>query len=219
MDYKPLDASAWPLTDSGLLGPGHAHAAACRGDGRLREGEGTPMKAMVLTAYRRLEILDVPRPEPGPHDVLVRVRACGICGSDVHGYDGSSGRRIPPIVMGHEAAGVVEAVGPEVSRLPAGRPRHLRLDDLLRRVRVLPRRPDQPVRPPPGARRLAAATTAATARSRSAWRCPSASSTDVPDALPLRARGDGRAAVGRGARGAADAGSSRATRRSSSAAA
>ena len=72
------------------------------------------MKAMVLTAYKRLEIQDVPRPEPGPRDVLVRVRACGICGSDVHGYDGSTGRRIPPIVMGHEAAGVVEAVGPEV---------------------------------------------------------------------------------------------------------
>ena len=46
------------------------------------------MKAMVLTAYRRLEIKDVPQPVPGPRDVLVRVRACGICGSDVHGYDG-----------------------------------------------------------------------------------------------------------------------------------
>ncbi len=43
--------------------------------------------------------------------MLVRVEACGICGSDVHGYDGSSGRRIPPIVMGHEAAGTVAAVG------------------------------------------------------------------------------------------------------------
>jgi L-iditol 2-dehydrogenase len=78
------------------------------------------MKALVLTAYRRLEIRDVPLPVPGPRDVLVRVRACGICGSDVHGYDGSSGRRIPPIVMGHEAAGVVEAVGSEVSRFRAG---------------------------------------------------------------------------------------------------
>ena len=78
------------------------------------------MKALVLTAYRRLEIKDVPTPEPGPWDVRVRVRACGICGSDVHGYDGSSGRRIPPLVMGHEAAGVVEAVGAEVERFRPG---------------------------------------------------------------------------------------------------
>ena len=70
------------------------------------------MKALVLTAYRRLEIQDVPRPEPGPRDVLVRVRACGICGSDVHGMDGSTGRRIPPIIMGHEAAGVIDERGP-----------------------------------------------------------------------------------------------------------
>lgn len=53
-------------------------------------------------------------PELAANEVLIRVEACGICGSDVHGYDGSSGRRIPPIVMGHEAAGVVTAVGAEV---------------------------------------------------------------------------------------------------------
>jgi len=78
------------------------------------------MKALVLTAYRRLEIQDVPRPAPGPRDLVVRVRACGICGSDVHGYDGSSGRRIPPLIMGHEAAGVVDAVGPEVTAFKPG---------------------------------------------------------------------------------------------------
>jgi len=48
------------------------------------------------------------------------VRACGICGSDVHGYDGSSGRRLPPVVMGHEAAGVVERVGSSVGRFAPG---------------------------------------------------------------------------------------------------
>jgi L-iditol 2-dehydrogenase len=53
--------------------------------------------------------------------MLVRVAACGICGSDVHGYDGSTGRRIPPIVMGHEAAGVVEEIAADV--------RHLRPSD------------------------------------------------------------------------------------------
>src|SRR5207247_7266157 len=54
-------------------------------------------------------------PVPGPGEILVKVAACGICGSDVHGYDGSSGRRIPPIVMGHEAAGRVAKVGPQVT--------------------------------------------------------------------------------------------------------
>jgi L-iditol 2-dehydrogenase len=72
------------------------------------------MKALVLAEYNRLELQDVPEPAVGPRDVLVRVSACGICGSDVHGLDGSTGRRRPPIIMGHEAAGVVERTGAEV---------------------------------------------------------------------------------------------------------
>lgn len=78
------------------------------------------MKALVLTQYNHIELSDVPDPEVGAEDVLVRVHACGICGSDIHGYDGSTGRRIPPLVMGHEAAGVVEAVGPAVRNFKAG---------------------------------------------------------------------------------------------------
>ncbi|MEQ8847986.1 galactitol-1-phosphate 5-dehydrogenase [Botrimarina sp.] len=78
------------------------------------------MKALLLTAERTLELTDVPAPECGPEDVLVRVRACGVCGSDVHGYDGSSGRRRPPLVMGHEAAGVVEWVGERVGERASG---------------------------------------------------------------------------------------------------
>jgi L-iditol 2-dehydrogenase len=73
------------------------------------------MKALLLSKYRHLEIADLPKPIPGPGEILVKVAACGICGSDVHGYDGSSGRRIPPIVMGHEAAGRVAAIGPRVT--------------------------------------------------------------------------------------------------------
>jgi L-iditol 2-dehydrogenase len=78
------------------------------------------VKALLLRAPRTLEIADVPAPHVDDTDVLVRVAACGICGSDVHGYDGSSGRRIPPIVMGHEAAGVIERVGRAVTGLEAG---------------------------------------------------------------------------------------------------
>jgi len=72
------------------------------------------MKALVLREYGRLVIDEVPVPAIGPADVLVRVMACGICGSDVHGMDGSSGRRKPPIIMGHEAAGVVAKAGSDV---------------------------------------------------------------------------------------------------------
>jgi L-iditol 2-dehydrogenase len=78
------------------------------------------MKALLLSKYRHLEIADVPRPEPRSGEVTVRVAACGICGSDVHGYDGSSGRRIPPVVMGHEAAGTVSDLGPEVTKFSVG---------------------------------------------------------------------------------------------------
>ncbi len=78
------------------------------------------MKALLLTKYRSLEIADLPVPLPGPDEVLIRVAACGICGSDVHGYDGSSGRRIPPLVMGHEAAGVVASLGAEVKNVFEG---------------------------------------------------------------------------------------------------
>jgi L-iditol 2-dehydrogenase len=78
------------------------------------------MQALLLKTYMELELAEVPEPEVGPEDVLVRVRACGICGSDVHGLDGSTGRRIPPLVMGHEAAGVVARVGPDVTGLREG---------------------------------------------------------------------------------------------------
>jgi L-iditol 2-dehydrogenase len=78
------------------------------------------MRALVLSEYKHLDVRDVPEPAVGDADVLVRVRACGICGSDVHGYDGSSGRRIPPAVMGHEAAGVVERIGAAVERVSPG---------------------------------------------------------------------------------------------------
>jgi L-iditol 2-dehydrogenase len=78
------------------------------------------MKALLLSEYKHLEVVNLATPTPGPHEVLVQVAACGICGSDVHGYDGSSGRRIPPLVMGHEAAGTIAAAGSEVSGFAEG---------------------------------------------------------------------------------------------------
>lgn len=78
------------------------------------------MKALLLTAPSVLELTEFPQPEIGPDDVLVRVKACGICGSDIHGWDGSSGRRRPPLIMGHEASGEIARVGPRVTRWKAG---------------------------------------------------------------------------------------------------
>ena len=78
------------------------------------------MKALMLEQYENLQVIDMPEPACGPDEVLIRVAACGICGSDVHGYDGGSGRRIPPIVMGHEAAGTIERVGADVTEYKLG---------------------------------------------------------------------------------------------------
>jgi L-iditol 2-dehydrogenase len=78
------------------------------------------MQALVLENVRDLHMREVPEPAVGPLDVLIKVKACGICGSDVHGYDGTTGRRIPPLVMGHEAAGVVAKIGTEVDSFRVG---------------------------------------------------------------------------------------------------
>src|ERR1039457_1283560 len=78
------------------------------------------MKALVLKEYRKFSYEDVPLPVFGPNEVLVAVKACGICGSDVHGMDGSTGRRRPPVIMGHEAAGVIAEIGTETTNWKPG---------------------------------------------------------------------------------------------------
>lgn len=78
------------------------------------------MKALVLEEYNKLVYRDEPTPEYKANEVLVRVKACGICGSDVHGMDGSTGRRNPPLIMGHEASGVVEEVGANINKFNVG---------------------------------------------------------------------------------------------------
>ncbi len=78
------------------------------------------MKALVLQEYHQLVYEDVPDPEIATDGVLIQVKACGICGSDVHGLDGSTGRRIPPIIMGHEASGMIIQTGKNVKDFTAG---------------------------------------------------------------------------------------------------
>jgi hypothetical protein len=88
--------------------PGRAH--------RLAAGGAVPVKALLLTAHGTFALAEMDAPAMTADEVLVRVRACGVCGSDVHGYRGATGRRIPPLVMGHEASGVVDRIGDAVTR-------------------------------------------------------------------------------------------------------
>ena len=78
------------------------------------------MRTLVYVEPHRLEIQDSPTPAPRATEVIVKVEASGVCGSDLHGYLGRSLNRKPPLVMGHEFAGVVAGVGEAVSDLAVG---------------------------------------------------------------------------------------------------
>jgi threonine dehydrogenase-like Zn-dependent dehydrogenase len=78
------------------------------------------MKALVFHGDHDLRFEEVPIPEIGDQDVLVRVKAVGICGSDVHGFEGKTGRRTPPMIMGHESSGLVEKTGRSVRNVKPG---------------------------------------------------------------------------------------------------
>ncbi len=78
------------------------------------------MKALVLEDYNKLIYKEVDVPEISDNEVLIKVKACGICGSDVHGMDGSTGRRQPPLIMGHEASGEIVSTGKNVNNWKKG---------------------------------------------------------------------------------------------------
>jgi threonine dehydrogenase-like Zn-dependent dehydrogenase len=73
------------------------------------------MKALVYTNTLEVQYRDEPDPHPQPGEVLVKIDAVGICGSDLHAYHGKDERRVPPLILGHEACGTV-AEGPHVGR-------------------------------------------------------------------------------------------------------
>ncbi|MEM8978905.1 MAG: alcohol dehydrogenase catalytic domain-containing protein [Pseudomonadota bacterium] len=66
------------------------------------------MQALVYTGPERLEMQEAPKPEAGQGEHLIKILASGICGSDMHAYLGHDARRPAPLILGHEAAGVVE---------------------------------------------------------------------------------------------------------------
>jgi len=78
------------------------------------------MKTLLYPAYDQLEIADRSQPRIGDGEVLLRISACGICGSELEAFRNRSPRRVPPLVMGHEFCGIVEEVGPGVSSLARG---------------------------------------------------------------------------------------------------
>lgn len=77
-------------------------------------------RVLVFDGPHRFHIEQRPTPVPGAGEVLIRLAHVGICGSDLHGYTGESGRRVPGMVMGHEASGWIEATGPDVEGLARG---------------------------------------------------------------------------------------------------
>lgn len=78
------------------------------------------MKAAVLVSERTIEYRDVDVPDPGENELLVRVHATGVCGSDLATYRGTHPYKRPPVILGHELCGVVERVGTKVSGFAPG---------------------------------------------------------------------------------------------------
>ena len=80
------------------------------------------MKSAVFYKKHDLRIEESPKPEVGENDVLIKIHACGVCGTDVHIYEGDKGAAevTPPTILGHEFSGVVEAVGKNVKEYSPG---------------------------------------------------------------------------------------------------
>jgi len=78
------------------------------------------MKTLLYPAYDQLEIAEQPEPTPKPGEVVLKVTACGICGSELEAFKNRSPRRVPPLIMGHEFCGIIEEIGPGVSGFVAG---------------------------------------------------------------------------------------------------
>ena len=80
------------------------------------------MKSAVFYGKHDLRVEDSPMPKVGPEDILIQVKACGICGTDVHIYEGDKGAAevTPPTILGHEFSGVIAEVGSNVTKYKVG---------------------------------------------------------------------------------------------------
>ena len=78
------------------------------------------MKTLLYPEWDRVEVADRPRPPPAADEVILRVAACGLCGSELEGFKSHSPRRTPPLIFGHEFCGVVDEIGPSVGGYRVG---------------------------------------------------------------------------------------------------
>jgi len=78
------------------------------------------MLAAVLRDFNQLDLEDLPRPEPGPGEVLVRIKSCGFCATDYKAIKGIRRNVTFPLIPGHEPAGIIAAVGPFVTNVKEG---------------------------------------------------------------------------------------------------
>ena len=112
------------------------------------------MKALVHTAPYTMTLQEWDTPAYGPDDLLIRVKACAICGSDIKGYSGKTGRRQPPIIMGHEAWAWLRRWARRWERFAPGDRVTFDSTVSVRPLLLLQQRPPEPVRQPRGHRRL-----------------------------------------------------------------
>ena len=112
------------------------------------------MKAAVFhAAHRPLEVTEIPTPEPGPGQVLVKVAACGLCHTDLHFIDHDTPTfKTPPLVLGHEISGTIAALGEGVAGWKRGREGPAAGGADLRGLRRLPRGTREHLRPQPDVR-------------------------------------------------------------------
>ncbi len=93
------------------------------------EETGTNMKAAVFLGNEQIEMQDVPIPEPPKGEVLIKVCGCGVCGTDVHLYEGIGMGVKPPVAFGHEISGIVAGCGKGVTDLQEGQ--HVAIDPVV----------------------------------------------------------------------------------------
>ena len=108
------------------------------------------IRAAVLEEFGqplRVQTLDLAEPRAG--EVLVRLAACGVCHTDLYTASGADPSGYAPCVLGHEGAGVVEALGADVTSLARRRPRRDAVRSGVRRVRPLPERANEQMRRDP----------------------------------------------------------------------